>query len=155
MFSKQLADMEALPTAINQGIIKINACVLKAAFLPSPKECLAQIHAILPQLAAERYGAFITEVHGASTALNAPVSAVEGFVAQLEALEDTKAKDSKFSSQLVEIQSLYEVIDKFGIQVPHPSRRRRQKNTPRRPLIPPVTGNTVHAFYYTRTTVRL
>jgi hypothetical protein len=117
MFSQQLSDMEALPEAIHEGIIKINAEVLKQTFLPSPKECLAQIRRILPELAAERYGVFISEVHSASTALNAPVSVVEDFVAQLEALDDAKAKDAKFGAQLVEIQSLYEVIDNHKIQV--------------------------------------
>ncbi|KAK3247052.1 hypothetical protein CYMTET_43439 [Cymbomonas tetramitiformis] len=116
-FKKQTTDIEELPLNTDEGIVRINSQQLKETFLPSPKMCLDQIFKILPELGAERYGTFISEVHEGSTRLNATINTVEDFVEQLVALEELKEKQKKFNDQLLEITNLYEVIDEFTIPV--------------------------------------
>jgi dynein heavy chain len=117
-FNRQKKRIGKLPRSIDLGIIRINSAQLVEELLPLPARCISQIEVILPELAAERYHAFIAEVHSGSTALTARIGQVEDFVGKLTALEELKERQLQFNKQLLEITHLYEVIEEFNIFVP-------------------------------------
>eukprot|EP00951_Prasinocladus_malaysianus_P021082 scaffold173829_cov41-Prasinocladus_malaysianus.AAC.1 len=79
----QKEEIAALADEVDVGIIKIDCRKLKEALLPSPTSCLAQLHELLPRMAAKLYQDFIAEVHDAISRLNASAVEVEEYVEKI------------------------------------------------------------------------
>lgn len=62
MLADQKRRMEALPPYADVSIIRVDCGKLKEALLPAPTTSLAQLHAMLPQLAADLFQGFMNEV---------------------------------------------------------------------------------------------
>lgn len=118
MLMKQQQDISALADSVTVGIINIDCTKLKEALLPSPTGCLAQLHELLPRMAAKLYQEFIAEVHDAISRLNASVVEVEEYVDKVEFLNSMREREKEMTDRCNEIQDVYSLVEKYHIPVP-------------------------------------
>ena len=59
---------------------------LQGSLLPVPTNCMASMHRLLPELGADLFQGFMTEVQGALSKLQTQSSAVEDYVDKIEFL---------------------------------------------------------------------
>ena len=118
LYKKQLAEITDLSTTNDNGIIRVNMEHLKNEFLPSPERCLHEISGLLPRLAAESYGNFVTDLRNANSNLSSIPSTVEEFVDFLEFLAKVSEEREDYESRYVAVVSHYDLIEEFSIKVP-------------------------------------
>ena len=112
---QQQKEINALADTLKVGIIEIDCVKLKEALLPSPTQCLAQLHELLPRMAAKLYQEFIAEVHDAISKLNASAIEVEEYVEKIEFLNGMRERDKEMMDRCTEIQDVYAVVEDYAI----------------------------------------
>ena len=117
-YKQQLTSIEGIAEINDLGIIRINCAKLKEDLLPSPTGCLTEINTLLPQLSSQGYHDFISEVHQAISKLSSNPGTVEDFREFLEFLAGTQENKESFDQRYMDVVAHYELMDKFGIQVP-------------------------------------
>ena len=118
LYQKQLEEITALSTANDNGIIRVNIERLKNEFLPSPQRCLHEISGLLPKLASEFYGDFVSDLRNANSNLSSVPSTVEEFVDFLEFLAKVSEERENYETRYVAVVSHYDLIEEFTIKVP-------------------------------------
>ncbi|QDZ24237.1 heavy chain of dynein [Chloropicon primus] len=118
LYQKQLEEITALSTTNDNGIIRVNMEGLKNEFLPSPQRCLHEISELLPRLASESYGDFVSDLRNANSNLSSVPSTVEEFVDFLEFLAKVSEERENYESRYVAVVSHYDLIEEFSIKVP-------------------------------------
>eukprot|EP00873_Tetraselmis_striata_P045243 jgi/Tetstr1/465507/TSEL_010176.t1 len=107
--------IHALADTVTVGIVQIDCRKLKEALLPSPTTCLAQLHELLPRMAAQLYSEFIAEVHDAIVRLNVSTTEVEEYVDKVEFLNGMRERDKEMTDRCTEIQDVYGVVEDYAI----------------------------------------
>ena len=118
LYQRQLEEISALSTSNDSTIIRVNMARLKNEFLPSPQRCLDEISALLPRLASENYGYFVTDMRNANSKLTSVPNTVEEFVDFLEFLGKVLEEREQYESRYVGVVSHYDLIEEFKIKVP-------------------------------------
>jgi hypothetical protein len=75
-----VAAFRTIPISCDIGIVRIDTQQLKALLLPSPQQCLQQLHELLPAIAAEQNAALLAELADADQIISHAPFNVEEFV---------------------------------------------------------------------------
>lgn len=118
LYQKQLEEITALSTTNDNGIIRVNMERLKNEFLPSPQRCMNEISDLLPKLASESYGNFVSDLRNANSKLSSVPATVEEFVDFLEFLAKVSEERENYETRYVAVVSHYDLIEEFTIKVP-------------------------------------
>lgn len=74
------------------GPLEVCQARLAAALAPSPARCTAQLHALLPALAADARGAFVAELRELVARASAAPASAEAFVAHGELVREIEGR---------------------------------------------------------------
>eukprot|EP00891_Asterochloris_glomerata_P001497 jgi/Astpho2/1497/e_gw1.00026.129.1_t len=111
--------ISALPETEDVSIFRIHQQAVNMELLPSPQRCLEEIHALLPQLAAQRYQELVEEVHGATRRLSAAPTTPAEMVSLLDFMASTEQLSlTSLCCRPVQVSAHYELIKEFDIAVP-------------------------------------
>ncbi|KAK9815239.1 hypothetical protein WJX72_000483 [[Myrmecia] bisecta] len=117
-YQQQAVDVASLPLTAERGIVQMGLQQLVDTLTPSPERCLAEIHELLPQLAAQLYQEFVAEVHSATRRLMSTPADVEEFAELLSFLQLMEERRREFEDKNDEVVAHYDLIKEFNIAIP-------------------------------------
>ena len=100
------------------GTVRVKSQQLKDALLPSPTEKYEEMARTLPELAADTYAAFISQVHDATAKLTARLDNAEDFVGQMAFISELReGRLDELIERAQECVNIYTLVEEFEFPV--------------------------------------
>eukprot|EP00906_Rhabdomonas_costata_P002873 RCo004476 len=116
-YKQQHREVEAMRKRAVVGLFLVVTKRLKEFFQPSPVNCLAEIHALLPVLAREQNAKLLSELTDAVRILNEHPTSVEEFVSYLQFHQHITERIEGIEQEFENIKETYMLADMEGVHV--------------------------------------
>ena len=116
-FQQEIALIAAMPTASQIGILCLDSSRLKAMFLPSPKQRLAELERLLPAVARDKVRSQLAVLKDAIAQLSSIPSTVTEFVALQTFLATLHAGSDEEDAAFSYLTELYSLMSSAGLRV--------------------------------------
>ena len=116
-FQHEIALIASMPTASQIGILSLDSSRLKALFLPSPKQRLAELERLLPAVAREKVRSQLSVLKDAIAQLSSIPSTVTEFVGLQTFLATLHAGSDEEAASYSYLTELYTLMSSAGLRV--------------------------------------
>ena len=120
-YNAEQAKFTALPQHTFLGLVKLNSEKMRAALLPAPAACLAELHALLPKLGFEKVTALAAHVNEANLELTKELQTVDEFAFTLT-FRKAQGRQDDLQAAYSAMEDHFELMTNESIDVPATTR---------------------------------
>jgi hypothetical protein len=113
--NSHLSPTAAPPPRSELGALQLHQAQLIAAVVPAPRRCIAELHALLPELARRAHAAYLADVRALAESVERPPVSAEEFVTHLQLLRGAEGERQALQRRHNEVNAHFELMQEFWV----------------------------------------